>query len=283
MGIETYVYVIAVLQGLTEFLPISSTGHEVLGWEAMKALGFLVPSQDSDRILIEIAVHVGTLLAVMLYFSRDVGHLCIGAWKLIRFKNDPRGHLFAQIAAASVPLAPAGFIAATFIAENRYNLEILAVTSIVFGVLLWVADRYSWSIRKIKHMGLGSAFVIGLFQCLSLIPGVSRSGITITAGRFLALERDEAVRFTMLLSIPAILGAATRGVLDIARDPVIIDTMGFPMVFAGGLAFIVALPTIPVLMWLARLSSFTPFVIYRIVFGLVLIVLIATGVLPSSS
>ena len=283
MGFEAYIYVMAIVQGATEFLPVSSTGHEALAWEVLEARGRYTPANESERILIEIAVHVGTLFAVILYFLRDVIDMAVGAWKLVRFKSDPRGHLLAQVAIASVPLVPAGFLAGTFIMQNRYNLELLAFTSITFGILLWAADRFSWSIRKAKHLGLGGAFLVGLMQCLALIPGVSRSGIVITAGRLLALERSEAARFSMLLAIPAIAGAGLAAGISLASQPELQLELGLPMFVAGALAFFIALPTFPLLMRLATQASFAVFCIYRILFGLLIIILLAFGVLGEPS
>ena len=264
-----HLLILAVVQGITEFLPISSSGHLVLVWEVFDGLGQNVEQDPANRLVLDIAVHVGTLLAVCAYFWRDLGAMIAGGLRLCIGRITPGGRLLLYVIAATLPLIAAGVALKTTIALDLRGLEVVAWATLGFGVLLYVADRMGMMILRIEHMGIGSALAIGLAQVLALIPGTSRSGITMTAARFLGFERAEAARFSMLLAIPAILGAGTLAGLDLRESGDLALTRSAAL--AALLAFISALMAIAVLMqWLKR-ASFTPFVIYRILLGLVLL------------
>jgi undecaprenyl-diphosphatase len=186
--------------------------------------------------------------------------------------SSPGARLFLYVVAATLPLIAAGVALKTTVALDLRGVEVVAWTTLGFGVLLYIADRMGMMIRRVEHMGIGSALAIGVAQILALIPGTSRAGITMTAARFLGFERAEAARFSMLLAIPAILGAGTLAGLDLHESGDLALTRA--ALLAALLAFIAALMAIAVLMqWLKR-ASFTPFVVYRILLGILLLALL---------
>lgn len=252
--------VLAVVQGLTEFLPISSSAHLVLippltGW----------PDQGP---LIDVAVHVGTLLAVIIYFRRDVTALSKGFFRGPAIQPDGRrdGRTAWLILLATFPILIVG-PAIYFLgyAEIVRNVRVIAWTTIGFAIVLYIADRWSMRTRDLGTLTWGSALIVGIAQIAALVPGTSRAGITITAARALGFERQEAARFSMLLSIPTIAAAGLLAGREIYRSGETVLQSG--AVAAGTVAFITALASIALFMkWLKR-SSLTPFVIYRLVLG----------------
>lgn len=254
--------VLALVQGITEFLPISSHGHLILTRDIMEIPG--------PGLIIDIAVHVGTLLAVMLYFWREMGMLVIGALRLAIGRGGPNAILVVNLAIGTLPLIAAGLLIHRHAINVLRDPAIVAWTTLIFGVVLFLADRYFLTVRRIEHMSFGSAFLIGLAQVLALVPGTSRSGITITAARFLGFERAEAARFSLLLSVPAIIGAATLVGFDLYELGDV--QLQIDALIAAGLSFIVALAAIAAMMgWLKR-ATFTPFVVYRVVLGVGLLI-----------
>ena len=255
--------VLALVQGITEFLPISSWGHRILiselaGWPV-------------KGVVLDVAVHVGTLGAVMVYFRRDVWRLLAGAARLFAGRPDARTGLALQIAAASVPVVIAGAALSTLDAGALRTPVVIGWTTLGFGIVLYVVDRTRPMVRKVEHMTFRGALLIGLAQVLALVPGTSRSGITMTAARALGYTRRDAARFSMLLSIPVIIAAGTPAGLELYRtaDAQFINGM----LSAAAVAFGTALAAIGVLMrWLAR-ASFTPFVVYRVALGVLVLTL----------
>ncbi len=253
--------IIAVVQGITEFLPISSSGHLVLipyvtGW-------------TDQGLLVDVAVHVGSLGAVIVYFWRDVWDLVVGAWHALLFRPDRGSRLLGLMIVATIPAIVAG-LALKLIAPDLFrSVAIIAWTMLLGGILLYVADRFGLRINKMDHITLRSAWLIGLAQMLALVPGTSRSGITMTAARALGFERDEAARFSMLLSIPVIVAAGALAGLDLVAQGDSLLTSA--AVTAAALAFVSALLAIALLMRWLRHASFTPLVVYRVALGLVLL------------
>jgi len=253
-----HLVVLALVQGVTEFLPISSSGHLVLvpvflGW----------PDQG---LMIDVAVHVGTLFAVLVYLYKDVGAMVGGLGRAARGRSDPGAKLFMYLVLGTIPVVIAGFLLETYAPDMFRSVIVIGWTTLGFGLLLWIADRVGLTVRRIEHLGISDVLIVGLAQCLALIPGTSRSGITMTAARFVGMERPDAARFSLLLSIPVIIAAGTlagrkiymTGSGELAADAFV----------AAGLAFATALIAIAIMMaWLKR-ASFTPFVIYRIVLGI---------------
>lgn len=262
-----HLVVVALVQGITEFLPISSSGHLILvpyftGWE------------DQGPI-IDVAVHVGTLFAVLGYFRRDVAAMVAGCWTLLTGRWTSGGRLALQVVLASLPVMVAGYVIHEIGWEILRSMEIIAFATIGFGVLLWLADRFAPAHRSLDDLGFGDALLIGLSQALALIPGTSRSGVTMTAGRAVGLSRTEAARFSLLLSIPAILGAGAIAAVDIAQAGD--AALGRDALMAAVLAFASAWLAIALMMRWLRHASFTPFVVYRLVLGIVLLALAAQG------
>lgn len=258
------IVVLALVQGITEFLPISSSGHLVL----VPVLTHW-PDQGQDM---DIAVHVGTLGAVILYLWRDIWAMLVGLGRSLRGRKDPGARLFWQLVVGTIPVVICGFAAKKVLGEEFFrSVTIIGWSMLLWGIVLWLADVMSLTVKRMEHMPWFDAVAIGASQVLALLPGTSRSGITMTAARALGYERSDAARFSMLLSIPTIIGAGILAGKDIyeAGDPVMTQTA----LIAIALSFVSALITITVLMsWLKR-ASFTPFVLYRVVFGLFLIAL----------
>jgi undecaprenyl-diphosphatase len=262
-----HILVIAIIQGATEFLPVSSSGHLILvpyatGWA-------------DQGLVIDVAAHLGTLIAVLVYFWRDVRLMLVGLWRLIFGRVDDGGRLMLFLLAATIPALAAGYVVDQYFSDAIRNPLIVAWALIGFGVVLYFADRIGMTVKKVKHMTLAQALAIGLAQVLAFIPGTSRSGITMTAARLLGFERGEAARFSFLLSIPAISAAGLwkgRELID-GSDAAMLQsaalTMGFSAV-AGflAIAFLMA--------WLRR-ASFAPFVGYRLLLGGLLLWLIYSG------
>jgi len=268
-----HLLVLAVVQGLTEFLPVSSSGHlvltsRVMGWE-------------DQGIVIDIAVHLGTLLAVVIYFWRDVGRVIGGSLRLVTFRGGPDARLAIMLLIATLPIVLAGFLAKDLVETVFRSVEVIAWATIGFALLLWLADRIGMTVQRIEHIGAVAALLIGLSQVLALIPGTSRSGITMTAGRFLGMERAETARFSLLLSIPTIIGA---GVLEGAEVWQAGDiALGYDAAIAIGLSFVAGIVSIAVMMRWLQTSSFAPFVIYRIALGILLLWWVYLSQMPMPS
>lgn len=261
--------VLAVVQGITEFLPISSSAHLIL----VPCLGHF-PDQGLDM---DIAVHVGTLGAVMLYFWRDIWQMILGLWAALRLKKTPGGRLALAVLVATVPVVVVGVLVKDYVATAGRSIAVLGWSTLIFGILLYVADRIGLTVRRIEHLKLPDATIIGLAQAIALIPGTSRSGITMTAARLLGYERGEAARFSMLMSIPTILAAGTLAALDIVKtDQPLVTTVA---IYGAGLSFLTALIAIALLMRWLRHASFTPFAVYRLLLGAALLAA-AYGLIP---
>ncbi len=265
-----YVVILALVQGITEFLPISSSGHLVLVAETSNALNVGFPVRaEADSLTLNIAVHIGTLFAVCLYFWRDLFGLMLGGLKLITGRFDQQSRLLLYLIVGSIPVFIVGFFFKEEIALDLQNIEVVAWATLIFGIVLYLADTMGMTIKRMEQMSLSPAILIGIAQVLALIPGTSRSGITMSMARMLGFERREAARFSMLLAIPTIAGAGFLGALDLVQAGNM--QLGREAIIAAFLSFIFALIAIAALMaWLER-ASFTPFVIYRIAMGLFLL------------
>ena len=262
-----HIVILALVQGVTEFLPVSSSGHLVLAWEGLDQAGFVPLEQTvGERLTIDVAVHAGTLLAVCLYFHKDILAMSVGLFRLLTLRFDHGARLVTFLLIGTLPLGVVGYFFQDQIERHlQHNIEVVAWATIGFGVLLFIGDRIGMTIRRIEHMTAASALLIGLAQVLALIPGTSRSGITMTMARFLGFEPAAAARFSLLLSIPAIFGAALLKGNDLLRAGNV--TLGYEALIATALAFAIALPSIALLIgWLNR-AGFTPFVVYRLLLG----------------
>lgn len=257
--------VLAIIQGITEFLPISSSAHLILAP--------IVANGWSDQgPLIDLAAHVGTLGAVMLYFRQETGALMRGGVDVLTFQNTPARRLFLLLAAATIPtLVFGGLLVAFGLDDALRSPTLIAVTSIFFGLLLAHADtRPSAPENAVETLSWRAALSVGLAQMISLIPGTSRSGITMTAARYLGWSRVEAARFSMLLSIPVTAALGLAAVAELVREGSA-ERLTAGLIVAL-LSFLTALGAIAFLMnWLKRMS-FLPFVIYRVLLGAALLI-----------
>ncbi|MBC8268933.1 MAG: undecaprenyl-diphosphate phosphatase [Rhodospirillaceae bacterium] len=252
-----HIVVLALIQGITEFLPISSSGH--------LALVPILAGWPDQGLIVDVAVHVGTLGAVILYFWRDVFGMVKGLLMALRGRLDGQAKMVGLIILATIPVVTAGYGLHHYGIDGLRSLNVIAWATLGFGLVLWITDKAGMTVRRVEHLGVSDAVIIGLAQVLALIPGTSRSGITMSAARMLGMERREAARFSMLLSIPTIIGAGALKGYELYQSG---DArLTSDAILAAGLAFITALIAIFILMaWLKR-SSFTPFVIYRILLG----------------
>ncbi|WP_296417669.1 undecaprenyl-diphosphate phosphatase [Pseudooctadecabacter sp.] len=253
----------ALIQGITEFLPVSSSGHLIL-------LPQLTGMDDQGQV-IDVAVHIGTLFAVILYFWSDVRAALFGLTRLLRGKIDTQGAFLALcLIIATIPVVIFGLILKlTGLDDMMRSMAVIGWTMLIFGLVLYWADQTGATTRKASDWTLKHAFTMGLWQAISLIPGTSRSGITITAARRLGYAREDGAKLAMLMSIPTIIasgvliGAEVASTADAqaARDGAV----------AAALAFVAALAALALMMRLLRSVSFTPYVIYRVILGLILL------------
>ncbi len=253
-----HIAILALVQGVTEFLPISSSGHLVL-------VPYLAGWPDQGLIL-DVAVHVGTLGAVIAYLWRDLAGILRDLLSFAGGRGGGEGvRLAGLLIVATAPVVAAGLAVNAIYPGGLRSITVIAWATLGFGILLYAADRFGLTVRRMDHLGLNDAVIIGLAQVLALIPGTSRSGITITAARLLGIERSDAARFSMLLSIPAIAGAGLLKGMALARAGN--AALGADAAIAAGLAFITALIAITLMMAWLRRATFTPFVLYRVVLG----------------
>ena len=259
------IVLLALVQGITEFLPVSSSAHLVL---VHAAFGDHSP-EEAAALVVDVAVHLGALGAVLVYLRRDIARLAAAGLAGLAGPRPAGWALGWHVAAAAVPVAVAGALFKDTVTAELRSIEAIAWATLLFGLALGAADRWSRRTKRLDSLRLPHALAIGMAQILALAPGVSRSGITMTAALALGFERAEAARFSLLLSIPVILGAGLWTARDLAQagGPAIAAAAGL----AALLAFPAALAAIAAMMrWLAR-ASFTPFVVYRLLLGVLLL------------
>jgi len=267
------VLILALVQGVTEFLPISSSAHLELTWRVLDAAAVPIDAgYQGQRLILFVAVHVGTLLAVMLYFWRDMVMLLGGLLRLVTGQGGVSARLALCIILGSIPLFAVGFLAKDSLAGALYDLRIIAWANLGFAILLFICDRLGMTVRRIEHLTLGGALAIGLAQVLALVPGTSRAGVTMTAARLMGFERGEAARVSMLLAVPAIIGAGSLEGYELYQSGNL--RLGVDAAMASAFAFAAAVLAIAAMMAWLRRASFTPFVVYRILLGGVLLWLI---------
>lgn len=265
MTIEQII-VLAIVQGVTEFLPISSSGHLILVPQIMH--------WQDQGLVVDVMTHLGTLLAILIYFWRDVARLIKGALELLKGRVTPDGRLAIYIMLATIPAVAFGiFLKEYGFTDLERNVAVVAWNTILYGILMLVADMVGPQEKTIANMTLGNALLIGVAQALALIPGTSRSGVTMTAARFLGYTRPDSARFSFLLGIPAIAGAGVFTVGDAlaSGEPITMDA-----VYCAALTFVAGLAAIAFLMALVKRVSLLPFVLYRMVLGGFLLVLLYT-------
>jgi undecaprenyl-diphosphatase len=270
MPIEQIV-VLAIIQGVTEFLPISSSGH-------LELLPFLTGWMDQG-LTVDVMVHMGSLLAILVYFWRDVLSLAWGALKLLKGEMTNEGRLALLIVIGTIPAVLFGlYLRKSGLSETLRGPYVVAWNAIIFGIIMLIADRMGPMAKRMEQMTLLPALIIGVAQALALIPGTSRSGITITAARALGFTRPESARFSFLLGIPATAGA---GVLVLSPAAQSGDLFTGDTLLTGALTFLCALGAIAFLMTLVRRISLLPFVIYRLLLGIALLLSLSYGLIYS--
>ncbi|MDO9527176.1 MAG: undecaprenyl-diphosphate phosphatase [Gemmobacter sp.] len=256
---------VAALQGLTEFLPVSSSAHLIL-------LPKLSGMADQG-LAIDVAVHVGTLVAVTIYFWREVSMGLAGIPRMLTGRIDtPGARLAFLLLIATVPVILVGLILkVTGAMEAMRSVALIGWTMIIFGIVLWICDRYGAQGRTTPDWTLRDAVILGLWQAVALIPGTSRSGATISGARALGYDRESSARISMLMSIPTIVASGVLLGADVIQNPdpgILRDGA-----IAAGFACIAALIALSLMMRLLRSVSFTPYVMYRMILGAILLII----------
>ncbi len=246
------VLILSAIQGISEFLPISSSAHLIL-------VSSLYEFKNSS-LLIDISLHLGSLFAIIYYFRED----------LLNVRNNKR--LLGLIIIGSIPLIIIGYVLySTGIIYNLRNIKVIAWTTLVFGIILYIADKNRFDKKISSNLNLQSILFISLFQVLSLVPGVSRAGITITAARILKFNRLDSSKISFLLSIPALAGASFLGLKDIFTQPIEFNYLVIIAIFTS---FIFSFVTVKFFLIYINKFSMNAFVIYRIIIALILFALI---------
>ncbi len=262
-----HVVILSVIQGLTEFLPVSSSAHLILPSQL-----FLWPDQG---LVFDVAVHVGTLIAVVGYFWRDIFSI-LRDWfgSLAGNAKTDNSRLGWWVILATLPAMIAGATLNNYIEANLRSIEVIAYTTIGFGVLLWFSDHFFSQTKVLRNLQLPNVAMIGLAQVFALIPGTSRSGVTMTAARLMGFDRSSAARFSFLLSIPVIVAAGSYKSMELVVSSVPV-TVDFSAILWGVvLSALSAYLCIHLfLKWLNQIG-FLPFMLYRLVLGVFLLWLV---------
>jgi undecaprenyl-diphosphatase len=267
--------VLGLVQGLTEFLPISSSAHlRVVG----EAAGWGDPGAAFTAI-----TQIGTEAAVLLYFRKDIARIVV-AWVRALFdrakRSDPDARMGWLIIVGSIPIVVLGLLFQDDIETTLRDLRIVAISLVAFSLVLYWADRVGRKERELRQLTVRDGLLFGLAQAMALVPGVSRSGGTITMGLFLGYTRAAAARYSFLLAIPAVLGSGAFQVYEVLTGGVEGETVSWgPTALATVIAFAVGLSVIAWLLRYLDRGTFTPFVAYRVVLGLALLALVGAGVL----
>ena len=247
------ILILSVIQGISEFLPVSSAAHLVL---VSKYYAFI-----NQNLLIDICLHLGSLLAIIAYFRNDLFNF---------IKN--RSFLI-KIVIGTIPIIPVGYILyQTELIYQFRNLEVVGWTSLIFGIILYLSDRTKVTKKINTEFTNKSAIIIGLFQVLSLIPGVSRSGITITSGRFLGFDRFDSAKISFFLSIPTLAAASCLGIYNIYKEGS--AELNFLAIVAVIFSFIFSYITIALFLQFVRKFSLNIFIIYRIILSLFILTIV---------
>jgi len=266
--------VLGFVQGLTEFLPISSSAHlrligELFGW-------------DDPGAAFTAITQIGTEAAVLVYFRRDIARIVVAWLRSLtrRGKPDPDARMGWLIIVGSIPIVILGLLFQDQIETTLRDLRIVAIALVAFSLILYWADRVGAKNRQLTDLTIGHGIAFGLAQAAALIPGVSRSGGTITMGLFLGYTREAAARYSFLLAVPAVLGSGFFQAYEALTGDVAGETVAWgPTILATVIAFAVGLTVIAWLLRYLNRGSFTPFVVYRVVVGLLVLALVGAGVL----
>ena len=258
-----HLLILAIVQGITEFLPVSSSGHLIL-------LPNVMGVADQGQ-LIDVAVHIGTLGAVILFFWKDSKSAFTGLFHLVTGNTGTQSaRLALLLLIATIPAVLFGLVLKlTGLSDAMRNITVIGWTMLAFGILLYIADQRGAQSKTQSDWGMPDAIKLGLWQAIALIPGTSRSGIAITGARFLGYKREDGTRLAMLMSIPVILSSAALLGLEAFADA---NAQGLrDGAIAAAFSFLTALLALSLMMRLLRSVSFTPYVIYRFILGLILL------------
>ena len=246
------IFLLSIIQGVSEFLPISSAAHLIIASNIYKF--------TNQSLLIDISLHLGSLLAILFYFKEDI------------FDLNKNKNLFYKILIGTIPLILFGYLLySTDIIHQLRNIKVIAWATLFFGILLYIADKNKFLKKINTDFNMKSVLIIGFFQVLALIPGVSRAGITITAGRILGFDRTDSAKISFYLSIPALLGASTLGIKDLFKENIDFNLLVLVGVF---LSFLFSLITIKIFFKFIKNFSLNVFVIYRIFLAIILFYII---------
>jgi len=246
------VLILSVIQGISEFLPVSSSAHLII---FSKIIDF-----SNQSLIFDVGLHLGSLLAILFYFKKE----------LLNITNDKK--LFNLLLIGSIPLILIGYIFySTGIIDSFRNLKIIAWTTLIFGLLMYFADTFKVEKKIEKNLTIKNILIIGIMQILALVPGVSRSGITITAGRFLNFDRHDSTKISFYLSIPALMGASVLSLKDAVNENV---EFNFFLIISIILSFIFSYLTIKYFLIYTKRFSLKFFVIYRIVLSIIIFLII---------
>ncbi|WP_257161383.1 undecaprenyl-diphosphate phosphatase [Corynebacterium cystitidis] len=267
------VIVLSVVQGLTEFLPVSSSGH-------LRIISELFWGQDAGASFTAV-IQLGTEAAVLVYFAKEIWQILTG-WFAGIFDKNKRGLNYRMgwmVIAGTIPVGVIGFFGRDLIRDNLRNLWITATVLVLFSFIFILAERVGKKTRGYEEMTMTDAIVMGLFQCLSLIPGVSRSGGTISGGLFMNLDREVATRFSFLLAIPAVLASGLFSLPDAFNPDVGQAASGAQLTVGVIICFVLGYASIAWLLKFVANNSFAWFAAYRIPVGILVMILLATGVI----
>lgn len=267
--------VLSIVQGLTEFLPISSSGH-------LRIISQLFWGEDAGASFTAV-VQLGTELAVLVYFAKDIAKIVTG-WFRGLFNKNARGFDYRMgwmVIVGTLPVVIIGVLAKDLIRDAFRNLWITATVLILFSFVFIAAEKLGSKKRNFEELTMKDAIIMGLAQCLALIPGVSRSGGTVSAGLFVGLDREVATRFSFLLAIPAVLGSGLFSLPDAFAPDAGQAASGMQLLVGTGIAFVLGYASIAWLLKFVGNHSFSWFAVYRIPVGLLVMGLLATGVLAA--
>ena len=268
--------ILGIVQGLTEFLPVSSSAHVQIASELMQVPG--LSDKNSATTAFIATIQLGTEAAVLIYFAKDIARL-VKAWFRGMFNSKHRGNADYRMAwlviIASIPVGLAGYLLREFIQETVRTLWVVAFTMILFAAILYLADRYGRKQKEVADMTFNTALGFGLGQALAVIPGVSRSGASISFGLFAGFNRAAAARFSFLIGIPAVLAS---GLIEFTDSYQQLDAAALSgTIVATITSFVVGYAVIAGLLKYLNKGSFMPFVIWRLVVGIALLVMLSNG------
>ncbi|HIG44376.1 MAG: undecaprenyl-diphosphate phosphatase [bacterium] len=258
------VLVLALIQGVTEFLPVSSSAHLILPSSVL--------NWPDQGLAFDTAVHLGTLIAVIWYFRYELISLTSAFFQNLLGRPTIESKFAINLLIASLPIIPVGFIIKSFVEGEFRSTETIIFTTVFFGLLLFAADSFSKKSRLETELHWRHALIIGVAQCFALIPGTSRSGVTMSLALLLGYTRESASRISFLLSIPAIAGASTLKTYDLIQDPTTVDwqSMAIGIIVAAISAYL----CIRLFLDFINRIGFTPFVLYRLMLGALLYLLV---------